>query len=106
MKIVSHGPWTAYEPHPWPEGFPPSIMWCRNTAGQDWYDYQKTLDPETVKCTVRDSVVQAVYRDASKLFPQGCILLELFDADTVDVQKMYGGMWYDTKTNTLCESHA
>lgn len=104
--ITNHGTWSRYVPEkPHPHA-PANTMYCRRDGdGVDWYEFQKTLDPDTVKCTVRDCVVQAVYRDASFLFPQECMLIEIDDRETEKPYKKYRQLYYDADTNTLCESH-
>jgi hypothetical protein len=106
MKIIDHGVWVRYVPEPWPKDFPSNIMFCKRDDGKDWYEYIKSNEFSTssIKMIVLEDVVRAVYRDASKLFPQNCRVLEIVDDSVSDPQAKYGGMIYDAKANSLVAS--
>jgi hypothetical protein len=109
MNIIDHGLWTRYVPANPKEDLPGFIMFCRRDADdQDWYDYIHGEEPElggnSIKMTVDDKdIVQAVYRDATKLFPQNSLLLEITDDPVDDPQAKYGGKLYDPETMTFSD---
>lgn len=111
MTIINHGTWTRYVPEVWPEGLPENIIFCKRDAdGTDWYEFiynGAVFAPNSIKLTVLDGKVGAATRDASRLFPQSCALLEITeDNSTEDVQEAYGGRLYDVATNTLSSAPA
>jgi hypothetical protein len=54
--------------------------------------------------TIFENIVRAVNRDATMLFPQNCMVLEIIGDDAKDVQMVYGGKLYNAKANTLTEA--
>ncbi|WP_407156303.1 hypothetical protein [Bradyrhizobium sp. STM 3557] len=120
MNIVSHGTWSLYVPSAWPEGFPSNIIFCKSdVSGADWYAFQqaRSLSDESVKLLLRmdgsgRTIVQVATVDASRLFPAGSLLLEMYDAmdftnpDGVDPQVLFGGMMYDAAANALVDAPA
>jgi hypothetical protein len=105
MNITDHGTWVRYTPDPWPKDYPSFVMFCKNVDGIDWYDYIKSdkLSPVSIKMTVFEDIVRAVYRDASMLFPQGCLVLEIPDDPVLDPQAKYGGKLYDAESNSFSD---
>lgn len=52
-----------------------------NGDGVDWYDYQETFSSNKLKVQVnKTGEVVAASRDASKLFPENCIVIEIEEA--------------------------
>lgn len=43
--IIDHGVWSPYEPASRPSGAPPSTLFFRNAAGDDWYEYREATWP-------------------------------------------------------------
>jgi hypothetical protein len=76
--MQDHGQFEIYTPD---RGDPaiPNALYCRRVSGgDDWYAYQRTLDPATVKIMLTaDGMIAAATRDASTLFPAGFRLLEI-----------------------------
>jgi hypothetical protein len=109
MDVIEHGSWTLYVPAVPKEDLPGYIMYCQRDAdGQDWYDYIHGEEPElggnSIKMTVDGaSIVQAVYRDATKLFPQSMLLLEVTDDPVADPQAKYGGMLYNAEDKSFTD---
>lgn len=101
LSIKQHGHWERYVPEKVPERLRlnTSVMFCRRQEdGMDWYEFlygdDKVLKPDTIKMTVNRMgnrwIIQAVYQDATMLFPQNCILLEVDGITDKDPQKAYG----------------
>jgi hypothetical protein len=108
MNIIDHGSWTRYVPEKPPEGLPGNIMFCRRDSdGKDWYAYIHGEHPElggdSIKMTVHEGIVQAVYRDATMLFPQNSLLLEITDDPVADPQAKYGGKLYDGRSKRFLD---
>jgi hypothetical protein len=103
MKIIDHGMWLRYVPEPWPKDRPFNVMFCKRADGTDWYKFFPNLAAHSIKMTVLEDIVRAVSRDASKLFPQNCRLLEIVDDDIGDPQAKYGGKFYDSKAKSFSE---
>lgn len=109
LTIKRHGHWKRYRPDPLPEKFrlTHSVMFCRREEdGMDWYEFlyeAKVLAADSIKMTVMPMsdtwVVQAVYRDATMLFPQNCLLLEIDGITDADPQQAYGQRIFDRLTN-------
>jgi hypothetical protein len=105
MTIINHGSWTRYVPAALPADAPANAMFCKRDAdGVDWYTFiydGASFAPGSIKLTVAQGVAQAVTNDASSLFPQGCVVLEITGATSADPQAAYGGFLYDATANTL-----
>jgi hypothetical protein len=108
LTITQHGTWKAYEPDPWPANLPLFVLFCRRESDQvDWYEFVKRdeLASETVKMTAMQVdehwIVQAAARDATQLFPQQCLLLEVDGVDDPDPQASYGAHEYFPDSNTF-----
>jgi hypothetical protein len=106
--IVSHGTWATYVPDPWPLGLPNNIAFCQSdTDGTDWYQFQTSgVSQESVKMVcMKDTANQwrvvIATVDASRLFPENKLLIEVYDGDLNDPQATYGQMVYDEVANTL-----
>jgi hypothetical protein len=108
MNIIDHGHWTRYVPEKHPEGMPGDVMFCRRDRdGKDWYSYihgeHPGLGGNSIKLTVLEGIVRAVYRDATMLFPQNCLLIEITDDTAVNPQAKYGGKLYDARTKSFSD---
>ncbi|MGX9427978.1 hypothetical protein [Bradyrhizobium sp. LeoA1S1] len=108
MTIINHGAWTRYIPEVLPEGLPENIMFCkRDVDGVDWYEYiynGAVFAPNSIKASVNDGRVVAATRDASRLFPQNCTLIEITeDSSTDDPQATYGGKLYDATAGAIVD---
>jgi hypothetical protein len=108
MKIINHGSWSRYTPRTVPRDVPAGVMFCRRDGdGVDWYDYihgdGAKLAGGSVKMTVLEGTVRAVNRDATALFPQGCVVLELIGDVSPNPQAAFGGKFYDARTNALVD---
>lgn len=105
FTIISHGDWARYTPDPWPEHFPAEVMFCRRESdGVDWYYHLNAVGSFnlfSVKCTVADDIVLAATTDQSRLFPQGCTVIEIFGYTGSDPQADFGGKVYDPVANTI-----
>ncbi|MCA1458102.1 hypothetical protein I6F35_33755 [Bradyrhizobium sp. BRP22] len=107
LNIIEHGTWARYVPNVLPPEAPAGAMFCkRESDGQDWYEYVHggaVFAPNAITATVDiDGRVQAVTREADRLFPQSCLLIEILgDNETGDVQAAYGGKLYDPVAGTL-----
>lgn len=109
LTIKQHGHWKQYKPDPIPEKFKltSSVMFCRREEdGMDWYEFLyevKELAADSIKMTVMPMqdqwVVQAVYKDATMLFPQNCLLLEIDGITDTDPQTAYGQLTFDPTAN-------
>jgi hypothetical protein len=93
--VRDHGNWTVYAPEALPSGLTLEVLFCRNEKGKDWYVFQKTLKKNTVKATLYEGKVLVATRDASKLFPQKCRLVEIDDSTTDDPQTKYVGKTFE-----------
>jgi hypothetical protein len=105
MKIIDHGMWVRYVPEPWPKDMLVNVMFCKNDDGKDWYEYIKGDEfvVDSIKMTVLEDIVRAVYRDASMLFPQGCRVLEIVYDPIPDPQAKYGGKLYNAEANSFAD---
>jgi hypothetical protein len=100
MKIVNHGLWERYEPEVKPAWHPATVMYCRRVSDKiDWYDFHPTLNHDTVKATVDSGLVRAASREADRLFPQQAHVIEIYDIDNTDVQRIYGNKPFNLETN-------
>ncbi|WP_375408508.1 hypothetical protein [uncultured Methylobacterium sp.] len=85
--VLDHGLWELYRPEVVPDGYPEGAAFARRVSdGQDWYGYVYgevgSFTDEGVKATVSpDGRVQAIYRNASCLFPAGHQLIEILGVD-------------------------
>jgi hypothetical protein len=106
-NIIEHGEWEKFKPDLRPSNFPENIMFCRRKKdGAEWYQYlTKNFQAESIKMTIipysETWVVQAVVKEADRLFPAGALVLELTGMDIVDPQTMFGQQVYDRKTKTF-----
>lgn len=77
----------------------------RVSDGVDWYEYiynGAVFAPNSIKATVNDGAIVAATRDASRLFPQSCTVLEITeDNSTDDPQSAYAGRRYDPEGNVI-----
>lgn len=109
--IRQHGVWRRYVPQPFPEGVPANALFCRReNDGADWYAFLKsgTLEADTVKMTVRTFPpepprIQAVQRDATMIFPDDALLLEVegLSGEIDQLSESYGQRAFDAKTATF-----
>lgn len=109
LTIKQHGHWQRYRPDPIPEKFrlTSSVMFCRREEdGLDWYEFlyeKKVLARDSIKMTVMHMldtwVVQAVYGDATMLFPQSALLLEIEGITEANPQEAYGQRVFNPDTN-------
>jgi hypothetical protein len=104
MKIIDHGAWVRCEPKKLKglENF--DVMFSKRTSdGADWYEFVagNAFTSASIKMTVHEGIVQAVSRDASRLFPQNCRVIELVGDPAHDVHARYHGMVYDEKALSL-----
>jgi hypothetical protein len=120
MNIVSHGTWSLYVPAPWPAAYPTNIVFCKSDADStDWYAFQtaRGLSDESVKLVLWPDasgrmIVQVATVEGSRLFPAGCLVLELYDAydmtdpTSPDPQTVYAGKMYDATANALTDAPA
>ncbi|WP_316202970.1 MULTISPECIES: hypothetical protein [unclassified Bradyrhizobium] len=113
MQIIDQGQWVAYVPNPFPADLALNTAFAkRESDGRDWYDalYGPTplFLPETVKATVwplpnGDWQVQAVDRDATRIFPPGARVIEIADYAGADPFADLNGKKLDFGTMTLSE---
>ncbi|WP_315773003.1 MULTISPECIES: hypothetical protein [unclassified Bradyrhizobium] len=124
MNVFDHGTWSRYQPDTMPDGFPAGLfvgaIFIRNdVSGVDWYDYLRggSLDAVSVKAVCRQMsgghwIVSVATVEQSRLLPDGCRVVELFDAidftdpNAPDPQSLFGGKMYDPSTNTLVDAPA
>jgi len=115
--IKEHGQWEAYKPTS-PRPFPGRtqegpimqqhvLMYARRIdTGDDWYDYRKQFNGDTVLMTIWPShldgplVVQAVTRDVQMIFPAGAMLIELQGYTGDDPFAEFSGTVYENGTLT------
>lgn len=97
--VTSHGAWSRYTPDPIPEGFFPTDMFAsRDMDGEDWYAYQRAkpfTEGSIVMLAMKGtgSILTATH-DPSRLFPQGCLLIEAIGGTGVPedyIGKVYAG---------------
>lgn len=105
MKIIDHGSWSRYVPKIRPEHLSENInvLFCKNKDGKDWYDYLQGNEfaPSSIKLTVMEGIVRAAVRDASRLFPQNCQVLEIIGDQVSDPQAKYGDRIYDAVAHSF-----
>lgn len=121
LTVAELGEWAAYVPEPVPAAAPAAALFCRRVAdGVDWYDFARAKNPDgtyvnfaaaAVKMTVmnipaRGWSVQAVTADHERLFPQGCLLLQVTGITDANPQAAYGGMVYDRTAQTFSAAPA
>lgn len=59
-----------------------SIQYISDEKGNDWYELAKLFDENTLKVQYdKTGLTVAADRDASKLFPLGCSVIELAESD-------------------------
>lgn len=88
MQILDHGPFEAYVPDVHPLLEMPGVLFCKNPAGEDWYEFQRLLIGGTIKALVNDAgVVCSVSREASALFPAGYRLIEITGDVDMEAQR-------------------
>jgi hypothetical protein len=106
-RVIEHGEWEMFEPDPRPSELPGNVMFCRRKEDNaEWYQYlAENFQNKSVKMTVmlRSEiwVVQAVAKEADRLFPAKALVLELTGVDVADPQTMFGQQVYDRKTKTF-----
>ncbi|MCW2078023.1 UNVERIFIED_ORG: hypothetical protein M2193_000198 [Bradyrhizobium japonicum] len=113
MNIINHGTWTRYEPDPYPADLPPNILFAKSdVTGRDWYDalYGETplCAADSVKVTATKEAdgswrLQAVNKDATKVFPIGGLLLEITGYSGADLQADFGQKRFDATTGEITE---
>jgi hypothetical protein len=111
MTIYDHGAWSLYVPAVWPEGLPTNIIFVKSDVnGEDWYAYVRdgNVSQESVKLVCFNEggrwIVRIATVDASRLFPEGRRVIELYDGDLDNPQATYEGMQYDPASNSLVEA--
>ncbi|MGJ4942488.1 hypothetical protein ACQR1W_18075 [Bradyrhizobium sp. HKCCYLS1011] len=121
MNIFDHGTWSRYQPNEVPAGFPPvlfsgAIFLRSGASGADWYDYQRAgnFDAASIKATCRALgdrwIVSVATVEQSRLLPDGCRVIELFDAidftdpNAPDPQTLFGDKVYDPAANVLADA--
>jgi hypothetical protein len=106
-NVVEHGEWEMFKPNPHPEHYPTNAMFCRRKEdGAEWYQYlKKNFQDESIKMTVmlRSGfwVVQAVVKEADRLFPVDALVLEMTGVDVDDPQTTFGQNVYDRGAKTF-----
>jgi hypothetical protein len=112
MANIDHGDWVAYQPATLPQDTPPGALFARRQSdGVDWYEYVRnpaSFDTSNVKLAVdwRDGigyVVGSAVYDATRLFPAGCIVLEVTDYAGSDPQADFGNKLYDPATDSFSD---
>jgi hypothetical protein len=105
MSTIDHGIWSRYTPRPFPEGYPANALFCHNDAGLDWYEAVQgdAFEKASIKMTVYNDVVQAVERDASRMFPPDFRVVEVTDDPVADPFAKYHGKIYDPATKTFSD---
>ena len=107
IKVKDHGFWTIYVPEQYPPGYPEGAIFARREDGADWYRYvyeDKPFKADSVIATAMpegDKLrIQAIYRDASKLFPAGMRVIEISGVDPADPKphKLFEQKFVDLKT--------
>jgi len=108
MNIVDHGQWEAYIPATFPPSAPVGTLFSRRQSdGVDWYDYVKTLSPNTVQFLAlwvdayNGYVVSVATYDQTMLFPGNQILREITDYAGTDPQADFGNKLYDPAAGTF-----
>ncbi|EAB1736992.1 tail fiber assembly protein [Salmonella enterica] len=62
-----------------------SVQFIHDESGVDWYVLQKLFQPDTLKIQYdKTGLVIAADKDATKLFPLNCSVVELADTDIPD----------------------
>lgn len=114
MTITEWGTWSLYTPNTSPiqVGLGFQVVYCRRDTDQmDWYQFLQSnmLQANTVKMTVRQNasnnwIIQAVVREADRLFPTGCLLIEDDSIGDVNPQQHYGQLMYLSGNNNPYQS--
>lgn len=101
MTITKHGTWSAYESVDSSlVGLPPNVLPIfRDDDKAEWYEYQKTFDPDTIKATIVDGKVLMARVDVSMIYPVGSLLIEV--DDTTGDPASYIGKQYDEEQNAF-----
>ncbi|EAA7369704.1 tail fiber assembly protein [Salmonella enterica] len=63
-----------------------SVQFIHDESGVDWYVLQKLFQPDTLKIQYdKTGLIIAADKDATKLFPLNCSVMEFADTDIPDV---------------------
>lgn len=114
--IIDHGNWVPYtkEATLSPEGFPlvpAGTIFCkRESDGMDWYEFSRAADsfaPGSIKvaclATNLGLITQAVFADATTLFPQNCTLIEVQGWEGEKPHNTFGMKVYDPEAGTFSD---
>jgi hypothetical protein len=100
VNITEHGYWTSYKPTsrmltamPWME----RAICAQNANGEDWYDYNKTLQSGPVYATAFGS---AQY-EPDMLFPGGALLIQIDGYTGSSLEKDLWHKEYDREAGTI-----
>ena len=101
MMITKHGFWRVYDTiDSTLVGLPPNVLVLfRDGDNAEWYEYQTTFNPDTIKATIYDGHVLMARVDVSMIYPAGCSLIEI--DDTTGDPASYIGKQYDEETNSF-----
>ncbi|MCK2056433.1 hypothetical protein [Methylobacterium sp. 37f] len=114
--IINHGNWVPYTKDAVlsPEGFPlvpAGTIFCkRESDGVDWYDYSRaegTFQPGSIKVvclrTNLGLITQAIYAEATSVFPQNCTLIEVQGWEGEKPHRTFEYKVYDPETHTFSD---
>ncbi len=64
------------------------VLYLQNDAGDDWYEYQKSLSGQVVQVN-ESGLIVSVAKDSSLLFPENCEVFEY--SGTVEIGYVWNG---------------